>query len=165
MTKADLRALIEENSIPIPMTGCWLWLRSYGSHSYGALRLPGAKNMTTAPRVAFEAWHGKLRKREVPRHTCHQKWCCAPHHLVRGSHRANMLDKFRDETSAWWSPKVRGPLSVANVLEIRRLYAEERISSSLIGERFGITRQAVMNIVSRRSWKHLPVAGVLSARG
>ncbi len=154
MTRTRLRELIERNSMPIPFTDCWMWIRGYGSHGYGALRLPGAKSMTTAPRVAFEAWHGPLRKNERPRHTCHQKWCCNPDHLRRGTHTENMADKFRDGTSAWWDPKVRDPLVVDEVLAVRAEHAAG-MSSRQVAAAIGITRQAVMDIVNYRSWSHL----------
>lgn len=156
MTRAEKRALIERYSMPVTECGCWIWLRGYGSHHYGALRLPGARSMTTAPRVAFEAWHGKLKPREMPRHTCGQRWCCNPGHLRRGKNVDNMRDKFRDRTSAWWSRTGRGPLSIDDIYAISSQYAEVG-NSHAVGREFGVTHMTVLNIVKLVWWSHLAV--------
>jgi hypothetical protein len=63
----DLRAYIEERSIPEPMSGCWIWLRGYWPPS------EPPRDMTTAAPLAPTATAVRLgdgaRMKEAPMNT------------------------------------------------------------------------------------------------
>jgi hypothetical protein len=64
----NLRAYIEERSMPVPFSGCWLWIPSLTSAGYGNLTAPFPPGrdrptrlrMGCAHRVSFVAFKGKI---------------------------------------------------------------------------------------------------------
>src|SRR5574343_1910576 len=95
----DIRAYIEERSIPEPNTGCWIWLRSLGSHGYGNATMPPTR-VTVAHRVSFIAFHGPIPDGLLVQHSCDNHWCVAPHHLSLGTDKTNAEDKQRKGRAA-----------------------------------------------------------------
>lgn len=87
----DPRGYIERRSIPEPMSGCWLWLRSVGTHGYGLVGSPGV----TAHRASFLAFNGDVPDGLVVRHRCDTRICVNPEHLLVGTHKDNSDDKMR----------------------------------------------------------------------
>lgn len=148
--RARWREYIERYSMPVPFSGCWFWLRSVGTHGYGATRYPGSPggaSMTTAPRLAFIAWNGPLLKGEEPRHTCHVKLCCNPDHLIRGSRFDNMMDSAKIGALA----RVLTPSIVRRIRELARAGQAKRA----IARELGVGRKNIQNILAGKSWAHL----------
>lgn len=142
----DLRAYIEERSIPEPMSGCWLWLRSIGSHGYGNASAPNAR-VTVAHRVSFEAFIGPIPPGALVQHSCDNKWCVAPHHLSLGDDASNAKDKQRKGRAA-------KKLNAESVMAITRACAAGA-SQLAVAKRFGINQRVVFGIVSGRIWGHV----------
>jgi len=128
---------------------CWEWTGARQTQGYGALRVRGEYKLVH--RMAWELHHGK----SVPDgievcHSCDNPPCCNPAHLFLGSHADNISDaamKGRMGRSI--------KLAAADVREIRRLDEQSRLSRREIGERFGVSRQTVNDIVWRKTWKHI----------
>lgn len=75
-----------------------------------------------------------------------------------GSQSENRQDSVAHGTSVHFLPGQGHPsskLSANQVREIRELYATRDIPQWQIGERFGIARGTVSNIVRRKAWKHI----------
>ncbi len=78
---------LEARSIPEPNSGCWLWLRSIGSHGYGQCvdqeekseRNP--KGVALAHRVSFKTYKGPIPAGYEVDHLCHNRLCINPDHL------------------------------------------------------------------------------------
>ncbi len=78
-----MRKYIEDRCIPEPMTGCWIWLASIGSHGYGQTCEPG-RGVTVAHRTSYRAFVGEIPDGMLVQHSCDNHWCVAPHHLSLG---------------------------------------------------------------------------------
>lgn len=84
---------------------CWPWTAALDPSGYGALKLEGSKR--NAHVVAFLLCGGELGDGELVMHTCDNRACCNPAHLMAGTHKANyddMVEKGRDS-------HLRGPRS------------------------------------------------------
>lgn len=90
-----LNIRIENLSIPEPNTGCWLWLGSVKNCGYGqigAKTKDGRRTMFAAHRAAYIAFKGWPETGHVIRHTCDNKLCVNPDHLLSGTQLQNLLD-------------------------------------------------------------------------
>lgn len=92
-------------------------------------------------------------------HRCDNPPCCNPAHLFLGTHADNVRDKVnKGRQSRHSSPgEAAGLAKLTNeqVLEMRRLYAEEHIRQVDLAARFGVGQSAVSAILRRRTWSHI----------
>ena len=118
-------------------------------NGYGCKRL-GSKTVYVH-RVAFEEANGR-KPEGVVRHKCDNRLCYNPTHLEEGS----KLDNSRDMVERGRS--VRGERhrdAILNEDDVRKIRAMRDVRSADVAEMFGISRQNVNSIWSRRSWKHV----------
>lgn len=69
-------------------TGCWLWTASLDTHGYGHIRANG--KVVSAPRVSWLLHNGPIQDGAFVLHTCHNRSCVKPGHLMLGDHNENM---------------------------------------------------------------------------
>jgi len=137
-----MRRYIEDRSIPVPEAGCWLWLKSFGSHGYGNAAFRGL--VTVAHRLSFAAFHGQIPPGVLVQHSCDNRWCVAPNHLSLGTDATNALDKQRKGRAA-------KKLNPAIVTEIRSLDMPIRA----IARRFGLSQATIQGVRRGRTWSHV----------
>ncbi len=92
---ATVAEAIEAGSIPIPFSGCWIWLGATAK-GYGQLNHAG-KHMT-AHRASYIAHHPDEPPPKLVCHTCDVRECVNPAHLYAGDYitnRADMLERKR----------------------------------------------------------------------
>jgi hypothetical protein len=70
--------------------------------------------------------------------------------------KQNKADEITHGTRRIGSQHWHTRLTESKVLAIRKLHAESGLTMEGVGNRFGISRFHVWQIVSRNSWKHLP---------
>lgn len=130
---------------------CWPWLGAMNKQTgYGAISLPGrGAGMAGTHRVAYELTNGPVDGLEV-RHTCDNRPCCNPGHLIPGSHAENMQDMAERARSGGTR------LTAAQVLEIRSRTGERQ---STLADEFGVTQANISAIVGGKTWKHLSAKG------
>lgn len=80
---------IKEN-ILVTSEGCWEWQKSCSSTGYG--QLTENKIYWSAHKYAYLCVNDELKDGEVVRHKCHNRKCCNPDHLVKGSYTDNWRD-------------------------------------------------------------------------
>jgi hypothetical protein len=75
----------------IIVDNCWTWVREIGKDGYGRVKYKGKKLMIH--RFAWEVANNKtIQDKSVIRHSCNNKACCNPEHLVEGSRSENARD-------------------------------------------------------------------------
>ena len=138
----------EDRSIPEPNTGCWLWLGALGKPGYGNVKIDG--KYLNAHVAAFEAAGGKREPGKVVRHTCDQRSCVNPAHLIPGTFAQNTADMFR---------RGRWPVSLSDA-DVDAIRAEpfRRGYRKALADRFGVSIVHIKKIrqgLSRTS-RHQP---------
>ena len=71
-------------------TDCWEWTRSLCTSGYG--QLTENKKYWTTHRYVYTQIHGEIPDGMIVRHTCHNRKCCNPEHLLLGTDQDNWND-------------------------------------------------------------------------
>src|SRR5437762_11270099 len=127
------------------LSECWLWNSTTTPKGYGQFKIDGRNEY--AHRVAWILFNGQIPSNIDILHSCNNKRCVNPEHL----HLGTQSDNTRE---AYSNGKMFGgrKLTIAEILEIRRLFAECRLSRSQIATRFGIRPNTVNDIAAKRTW-------------
>lgn len=129
---------------------CWLWRGGHIPNGYGAFKQRGAH------RVSYELHYG----RPIPRgmyvcHRCDVRDCVNPDHLFLGTSAQNSRDMCRKGRQAR-GEKVGGAyFTTFTVMWIRLAYSRGWRKTQ-IARIFGVSRNAIYQIVTGRTWKHVP---------
>lgn len=140
------RALIEAHSIPIPFTGCWMWLRSFHNGGYGQqwFGVGPDRRLFLVHRLSYEAFKGPIPAGMLIQHSCDNRWCCNPEHLSLGTDATNARD-------ALLKGRTHRKLVPDDVREIRRRTAAGESVRALSRE-YGVSQFMIARIRDRKSW-------------
>lgn len=134
-------------------TGCLIWQRNQTRQGYGLIRRDGKQRMVT--RWIMHLIHGfDLDSHLSVLHHCDTPSCCEPSHLFVGTNRDNCNDKVRKGRQLKGEQISR--IRPDDVIEIFRLY-KSGLSFATIARQFNYTRNGILKIIRRESWKHLAI--------
>lgn len=154
MKDADFARFMDK--VRIDPDGCWYWTASL-SLGYGQFSLHGFPY--GAHVVSYNHFNGQIQKGLMVRHTCDNRDCVNPAHLISGTHQDNMDDMVERKRQAHNSfpgeshPMVK--LTDEQVAEIRRLYVpySKDFNGKMLAARFGVTQTQISKIVTGRQRK------------
>ena len=81
-------AYIEQQSIPEPNSGCWIWLNATGNKGYGQIKIRGHKRQS-AHRASFSIFCSEPSPTNDIDHRCRNVLCVNPQHLEEVTHKIN----------------------------------------------------------------------------
>lgn len=70
---------------------CWIWQKQLDYSGYG--RIKGNPFGIRAHRVSYQLFNGPIPEDRIIRHTCRNKSCVNPQHLLLGTHKDNAQDR------------------------------------------------------------------------
>lgn len=132
---------------------CWPWTGAV-RNGYGAIKHNGKVLGTHC--VAYVLANGSIPDGQIVRHSCDNRLCCNPAHLLAGDPRDNVLDMIERRQ---WGPQ-RGEecpnarLTEDKVREIRRLSRAGNGPRSL-ARRYGVNEATIRGVISGKTWKHV----------
>ena len=134
---------------------CWLWLGSILNHGHGAFRNRRATGESfLAHRTSYEIANGPIPPGQVVRHTCDNKRCVNPAHMILGTQRDNMRDAEERLRFKQGEAHPVAKLTAADVKLIRNVLKpttnKERLA---IAGRLGVAQATVNDVVKGRTWK------------
>lgn len=124
------------------------------SHSLGRNGYPVARvndRVWAVHRKIYVAIHGPLSSDVVVRHTCDDRECCNPEHLVAGTHAQNVADRVARSRSAIGRAHGKAKLTERNVIDIRA----SSDSTCMLARRFGVNHKTIADVRNRVHWKHV----------
>lgn len=131
---------------------CWPWLGGRSSCGYGSFRLTKTPNVKRAAHiVSWSLANGPVPAGYVVRHSCDNRPCVNPSHLVLGTHADNVADRVARGRSAVGERNGRARLTTAQALAILNSSEDARA----LALRYGVTHWTVNAIRNGESWRHL----------
>lgn len=145
--------------VAIADDGCWNWtggccLRGYGNY-WDSGKTIGAH------RFAAAAVFGDLGEAFVM-HLCDNRKCVNPDHLALGSHLDNMADMIRKGRHVYGERHHATKMTSEKVIKAR-IMAAQGVPVAEVARRFGIAKCPMQQIISGRTWRHLPVIPTMPA--
>lgn len=131
-------------------SGCIEYTGKLRRDGYAGFKLGEKSHL--AHRVAYELAKGPIPEGAEIRHTCDNRACINPDHLVPGTRQDNVDDCTRQLRHIWGERSPHSKLTAEQVYEIRDS-AEPRKE---LAARFGVRVQTVRGIQIRKKWKNLP---------
>lgn len=129
--------------------GCRNWSGVLDAKGYGHTNFKGYR--TTAHRIAYMLTHGPVPEGLVVMHSCDNRACCNPNHLVLGTQKEN-LDDMRAKGRAgdcrnFGEKHGRCKLTGEQVEQIRALYEAGGTSQDKLAIQFGASQSQIGRIV------------------
>lgn len=138
------------------ITGCWLWVGAIGAHCYGHIKSAGKAER--AHRVSWELHNGPIPKSDGHNvicvlHKCDTPTCVNPGHLFLGTQADNMADRDAKGRQAKGEGAGTARLTMREVVEIRRKYANGTVTQKYLADEFSISQTTVSEIVTCKTYK------------
>ena len=150
--KPSSQSIIALRSIPVPESGCWLWIGKMNTNGYGELRRN--KQFIQAHRFAWSAFRGAIPENSQVLHRCDVRCCVNPDHLFLGSHADNMADMAGKKRSTHGMKNWCTKLTDDDVRYIRTV--KGHISILKLAKQFGVSNSGISRIQNYKMWKQLP---------
>lgn len=128
---------------------CWHWTGRIDRDGYGKFDVD-TRTAKGAHQVAYELTHGALPPGQVVRHTCHNRRCANPAHLVAGTQADNVADTAAHGRTTR-GRTMRRPLAPEVVATIRALAAAGENRQTLARE-FGLAKTSLVDLLAGRTY-------------
>lgn len=145
----DLLERFESKTMPVPESGCWLWLDALNRKDYGWVGAPGGP---LAHRAAWTLFRGPIPKGAHVLHKCDVRCCVNPDHLYLGNNDQNLRDRMRRGRSAKGEDFPHSRLTEEAVREIR---ADTKHSLKELARMYGAGKETVRAAKIGLHWKHV----------
>lgn len=151
--------------------GCWEWSGNRNSQGYGVFTrlIDGQRKVFSAHREAYRIYKGEPPSGMCVMHTCDNRLCTNPDHLVVGTWADNNRDRslkgrsgsrtYSDAEKARYSEMLKGSgnalakLSEAQAAAIKREHPD--MSNREVAMLYGVSKAVACHIRTGRSWKHV----------
>lgn len=133
---------------------CWEWAGALGPNGYG--RTSGfGKNDLVAHRVSYMLTKGDIPEGKIIMHTCDNRKCVNPDHLVAGTYLENMQDMTRKGRA--YHPIRSGNRSSRSILTedaVRMIRSSKgQITDAEFARRFGVSKSAIRSARIGTTWR------------
>lgn len=146
------RAWLAEQVAHRDRSTCWEWVFATDGKGYGVVHVRGSQ--AKACRFARELDGRPIAPGMLARHTCDNRICVNPDHILDGTYLDNSRDAVERGRVARGSRQHKARLTEADVLVIvERLRAGER--HRVIAEHYGVSESAIALISRGRTWSWL----------
>lgn len=129
---------------------CWEWQSTIKRSGYGSFWLQGES--VHAHRASYILHKGPIPEGLVVRHTCDNKPCVNPKHLLLGTTQDNTQDAVERDLVCRRERNGRAKLTESQVAEIRARLNRGGETQKSMAKEFGVSRSAIQWIASGKHW-------------
>ncbi len=164
--RLPIRTRLEDQMMPIPESGCWVWVGGVNPQGYGGIKWK--QKTYRVHRLSWEIFRGSIPKNLHVLHRCDITACFNPDHLFLGTDLDNSQDMIRKgrnkqqkglRNGAYTKPESRrrgemngsAKLTATEVLAIR---SSKKRPADLVRE-FKVSFPTIVRILTRKNWKHI----------
>lgn len=128
---------------------CCPWTKAINNLGYGISWKDG--KTISAHRKVYEEYYGPIPKGLVVRHTCDNRSCVNPQHLILGTPKQNSQDMVERNRQA------KGSKVGTSILtdDIVRMIKSTSGSSRKLAKFFGCSATTIKDIKNNKIWKHV----------
>lgn len=120
----------------------------------GYPRIAYAKGKRKAiAKFIYESIYGPFEIGQVMRHTCNNRACINPAHIIPGTQGQNMNDRTAAGKDPVGERNGRAILNAAKAIEIRR--DRGKVSARTLADQYGVKVSTIRDIWYGRIWKHV----------
>ncbi len=143
--------------VDVQDSGCWNWIGGISKPTFYGIFSWDAGYQMSAHRASWLLHHQIIPDGLSVLHKCDNRQCVSPTHLWVGTQKENMDDMRRKgrANTVCGEDSGRSKLTEQQVLELRRLHAEEGLGCTRLGRLFGISETHARFIINRQSWQHI----------
>jgi len=135
------------------VSDCWTWRASVDALGYGRFPYLGESK---AHRVSYRLFKGEIPEGMCVMHTCDNRQCVNPEHLVLGTQADNVLDMCRKGRHVCkpqhGESNPMSKLTAQDVEEIRTA-VESGSTQRAMCQKFGVSPMTVSRIIRKETWK------------
>ena len=146
--KKNIEYCIDEN-------GCWIPNinpTGLSIDKYGYPKIFYDGNSRSIYRVYYKLTIKNIDGSIILRHTCDNRMCINPNHLLEGSHKDNVADRVSRNRSAIGEENGRSKLKEYQIYEIRN----SNLNNTQLSKIYHVDRCLIREIKNYKLWKHLP---------
>lgn len=136
--KKEIKYVINEN-------GCHICI-SHSTNTGGYIKIMRNKKLIYIHRMIYEEKFGDLQKGIIVRHKCDNRNCINLDHLEHGTHQDNMNDMVQRGRSLKGEKNRNSKLKDNDILDIKNLLKEGKLTQSEIASFYGIYQSSISNI-------------------
>lgn len=129
-------------------SGCWEFKGNLDPDGYGVAYAEHSPQR--AHRLAYEEWVGPIPRGHLVRHTCDNRPCINPDHLLTGLPKDNSQDAVDRKRMANGERHAMHKLTDTQVSAIRSDYATGSITQRALARKYGCSQAQVSNILLKR---------------
>lgn len=131
--------------------GCWHWTGTLSHNGYGRFTVNDKK--VGAHRFAWQLYFGKIPKTKFILHTCSNRKCVNPGHLMLGTRADTMRHMKEKNRQAKGETHPQAKLNEAEVRVILRLTDE--LFPKEIAKMFNVSPKTISHILCGDTWKDI----------
>jgi hypothetical protein len=129
---------------------CWLWQGSRYYTNYGQTSWGGKKY--TAHQISYIIFNGLILEDQIVRHTCDNRRCVNPKHLILGTYHDNSIDMVKR------NHQIHQKLTQEDVIEIKTALKKPYCGiQKELAKKFNVKSNTISMIKTNKAWAWLTI--------